>query len=113
VRSLLFRLGEGHFVMVLIAGPAQVDWRALRHYLGESRLTTASREEVLARTGYEPGAVSPFGLPQPIRVLVDESLLAEEELSIGSGVRGATVLIRSRDLLAALGDSEIVSVAKQ
>ena len=33
VRSLLFRLAEDKFVMVLIAGPAQVDWRALRHSL--------------------------------------------------------------------------------
>lgn len=112
VRSLLFRLAEDNFVMVLIAGPAQVDWRALRRTLSESRLTTASREEVLAQTGYEPGAVSPFGLPGPMRVLVDESVLAEEELSLGSGVRGVTVILRSRDLLAALGDVEVVSVAR-
>jgi prolyl-tRNA editing enzyme YbaK/EbsC (Cys-tRNA(Pro) deacylase) len=89
-----------------------VDWRTLRRYLSESRLTTASRDEVLAQTGYEPGAVSPFGLPHPIRVLVDESVLAEDELSIGSGVRGATVILSTRDLLAALGDVEVVSVAK-
>jgi Cys-tRNA(Pro) deacylase len=113
VRSLLFRLAENNFVMVLIAGPAQVDWRALRRYLNESRLTTASREEVLALTGYEPGAVSPFGLPQPLRVLVDENVRAEEELSIGSGVRGTTVILSSCDLLAALGDVEMVSVAKE
>ena len=113
VRSLLFRLAEDKFVMVLIAGPAQVDWRALRHTLSESRLTTASREEVLAQTGYEPGAVSPFGLPRPMRILVDESVLAEEELSIGSGVRGTAVILDSRALLAALGDVEVVSVAKK
>lgn len=113
VRSLLFRLSEDEFIMVLVAGPAQVDWRALRRYLGESRLTTASHDEVLATTGYEPGAVSPFGLPEPLRVLVDESVLAEEELSIGSGVRGTTVILHGRDLLAAIGDVEIVSIAKQ
>lgn len=112
VRSLLFRLSEDDFVIALVAGPAQVDWRALRRYLGESRLTTASQEEVLARTGYEPGAVSPFGLPEPVRVLVDESVLAAEELSIGSGVRGTAVILRGSDLLAALGDVEIVAIAK-
>lgn len=112
VRSLLFRLSEDDFVMALVAGPAQIDWRALRRYLGESRLTTASQEEVLAQTGYEPGAVSPFGLPAPLRLLVDESILAEEELSIGSGVRGTTVILRRDDMLAALGDVEIVSLAK-
>jgi Cys-tRNA(Pro)/Cys-tRNA(Cys) deacylase len=113
VRSLLFRLPGGEFVMALVAGPAQVDWRALRRYLGESRLTTASQEEVRSRTGYEPGAVSPFGLPEPLRMLVDETVLAEEELSIGSGVRGTTVILSSQDLLAALGKVEIVSIASR
>lgn len=113
VRSLLFRLAEDDFVMVLMAGPQQVGWRALRHYLDESRLTMASREEVLATTGYELGAVAPFGLPQPLRILVDESVLAEEEISIGSGVRGTTVILRSADLLRALGEVERVALAEE
>ena len=112
VRSLLFRLAEDEFVMVLIAGPRQVAWRALRHYLGESRVTMASREEVLAVTGCELGAVAPFGLSRPVRILVDESVQAEEEVSIGSGVRGTTIILRSADLLAALGEVERVAVAE-
>ena len=98
--------------MVLIAGAQQVAWRALRELLGESRLTTASREEVLQVTGYELGAVAPFGLPQPIRLLVDESVLAPDEVSIGSGVRGTTIILRSHDLLRALPQKEIVRVGE-
>jgi Cys-tRNA(Pro) deacylase len=107
VRSLLFRLGEEGYVMVLMAGPAQVAWRLLRRYLGQSRLTTASEEEVLAVTGYRIGAVAPFGLLRPVRVLVDESVLAQEEVSLGSGVRGVAVILRSDDLRRALGNVEI------
>lgn len=113
VRSLLFRLSEDEFVMVLVAGAQQVDWRALRGVVGQSRLTTASREEVLQVTGYELGAVAPFGLPQPLRVLVDESVLAPEEVSIGSGVRGTTVILRSANLMRALGNVEIVRVGEE
>lgn len=111
VRSLLFRLAQDEFVLVLVAGPQQIDWKALRHTLGQSRLTTADRDEVVAVTGYEPGAVSPFGLPQPIRTLLDESVLTQEEISIGAGVRGATVILRTADLLTALGDVETVAVS--
>jgi len=107
VRSLLFRLGKGDYVMLLVAGPEQVSWPALRQYLGQSRLTTASREEVLQVTGYPIGGVSPFGLPQPLRILVDESVAAEEELSIGAGVRGSTVILKSADLLRALPNYEV------
>ncbi len=107
IRSILFRLEEGHYLMVLMAGPRRISWPALRRYLGQSRLTLASQEEVLAETGYELGAVSPFGLPAPLRVLVDESVLAQPgEISIGSGVRGSTVIMQREDLLRALGPAE-------
>lgn len=112
VRSLVFRLGRGEYIMVLIAGPAQVSWKALRQYMGQSRISMAKREEVLAVTGYELGAVGPFGLPEPMRILVDQSVFDEEELSIGSGRRGTTVIMIASDLRQALGDVEIVQLKK-
>jgi len=107
VRSILFRLAKDEFVMVLVSGPDQVSWQALRSYLGRSRLSLASQEEVLAATSYPLGAVSPFGLPAPMRILVDERILDEEEISIGSGERGVTVMVSSKDFIAALDHCEI------
>jgi len=107
VRSIVFRVAQGEYVMVLISGNRQVSWPALRRYLGQSRVTTASEEEVLAATGYERGAVSPFGLPGPMRVLLDESVLSQIEISIGSGVRGTTVILRTDDMMRALGEIEV------
>lgn len=107
IRSIVFRLGADTYAMVLVAGRAQVAWPALRAYLGQSRLTTATEEELLAVTGYERGAVAPFGLPAAMRILVDRSVLSHEEVSMGSGVRGTAVILRTADLLAALPDAEI------
>jgi len=107
VRSLLFRLDEGDFLMVLMAGPTQVSWPALRRYLGVRRLTTADAEEVLAVTGYRPGTVSPFGLKQPVRTLVDQSVLVFPEVSLGSGRPGLAILMDPQDLMRALVDAEI------
>jgi Cys-tRNA(Pro)/Cys-tRNA(Cys) deacylase len=112
VRSILFRLAQDDYLMVLVAGPRQVDWKALRRYVGQSRLTMAAAEEVRSVTGYEIGAVSPFALPRPIRVLIDESVVQEGEISIGSGVRNTTVILTSADLLRALGNVERVSVVQ-
>jgi Cys-tRNA(Pro)/Cys-tRNA(Cys) deacylase len=109
LRSLLFRLAEGAYAMVLVAGPAQVSWPALRSHVGQKRLTTATTDEVLAVTGYEIGTVAPLGLPQPVRILVDDAVLAEDELSMGSGRRGLAVVLRSADLLAALSEAELGS----
>jgi Cys-tRNA(Pro)/Cys-tRNA(Cys) deacylase len=110
VRSIVFRLSEDDFLMVLVAGPEQISWHALREYLGLSRMTMANKEQVLEKTGFPPGAVSPFGLPQPMRILVDKSVLQEEIVSIGSGVRNTTVILRRDDLMQALGEVEIVMV---
>ncbi|MEZ4641436.1 MAG: YbaK/EbsC family protein [Chloroflexota bacterium] len=104
VRSILFRLAADNFVMALMAGPQQIDWKTLRRTLAEKRLTMASEEEVLAVTGYERGAVAPFGLPQPLRVLADPSIFEPEEVSLGSGVRGTAVIMTSADLRRALGE---------
>lgn len=109
-RSILFRLAQGDYLLVLVAGPQQIDWKALRRVVGQSRLTTASADEVRQVTGFEIGAVSPFALPQPMRVLIDESVTREIELSIGSGRRGSTVILATADLLQALGNAERVAV---
>lgn len=110
VRSIVFRLSEDEFIMVLVAGPEQISWHDLREYLGLSRMTMANKEQVLEKTGFPPGAVSPFGLPRPMRILVDKSVLQEEIISIGSGVRNTTVILGRDDLMQALGEVEIVTV---
>ncbi len=110
VRSILFRLGEDQYLMALVAGPAQISWKKLRKYVGQSRLTMASETEVIAVTGYRVGAVSPFGLPRPLRVLVDETILNEEELSLGSGVRGIAIILKREDLMQALKEPEVVDL---
>jgi prolyl-tRNA editing enzyme YbaK/EbsC (Cys-tRNA(Pro) deacylase) len=99
--------------MVLITGERQVAWPALRSYLGQSRLTMASEEEVRKATGYPLGAVSPFGLPAPMRLLVDQSVLDQENISIGSGERNSTVFLKVSDLMKALGPVEVGSFAQE
>jgi Cys-tRNA(Pro) deacylase len=110
VRSILFQIRPQEFVMVLVAGPAQVDWRKLRQLVGRSRIRMATEEEVLEVTGYRIGTVSPFGLKDPVEVLIDESVLKEEEVSIGSGVRSVAIMMKSADLQRALGEAKIVSL---
>jgi Cys-tRNA(Pro)/Cys-tRNA(Cys) deacylase len=107
IRSIVFRAGEGVFVMVLMAGDEQVSWRALRRYLGQSRLTMATEAELIHFTGYVAGAVSPFGLPAPMRVLIDEPVLQNDAISIGSGERGLAILMTPADLRRALPNAEI------
>ncbi len=110
VRSLVFRTAVDQFIMILVAGAGQVSWKRLREHLGQSRLTLATPAEVLQATGYRIGTVSPFGLPHPIRILVDQSVLRQHEVSIGSGEAGAGIMILAVDLLGALPEAETVQL---
>jgi len=110
VRSILFQVRPGEFVMVLMAGPAQVDWKKLRQIVKRSRVRMATEQEVFEVTGYRIGTVSPFGIKNHVRVLIDASVLREEELSIGSGVRNTAILLKSSDLRRALAGAEVVQV---
>ena len=107
IRSIVFRISKGEFVMVLIAGARQVAWPALCRKVGKSRLTMASEDEVLAATGYKRYTVSPLGLTSPMRILIDESVLAQREISIGSGERGLAVILSTKSLRKALSDAEV------
>ena len=113
VRSILFQIRPEEFVMVLVAGPAQVDWKKLRQLVGRSRVRMATEDEVLEITGYRVGTVSPFGLKNQIKVLIEASVLKEEEVSVGSGVRNTAIIMSSADLRRAIGDSEIVSLLEE
>lgn len=110
VRTILFRVTEDEFALVLVAGPGQISWKLLRTILGRSRITMATEAEVLAVTGYRIGTVGPFGLLKQVRVLVEAGVLKEEEVSIGSGMRDTAVILKSADLYQALGNVEVVEL---
>ncbi len=112
VRSILFQIREGEFVMVLMAGRDQVDWKKLRALVKRSRIRMATEDEVLAVTGYRIGTVSPFGVKSQFKVLIDASVLREEEVSIGSGVRNMALILQSADVRKALGAAEIVELGE-
>jgi len=110
VRSILFRLSGEEFLLVLVAGPTQIPWVQLRHLLNQNRLTMATDEEVFRITGYPPGAVSPIGLATSMRILADEKIFEQDEISLGSGQRGVAIIMASADLQKVVLNLEIVDL---
>ena len=113
VRSILFNIRPDEFLMVLVAGPDQIDWKKLRQFVKRSRVRMATEEEVLEVTGYRIGTVGPFGVKNQVQVLIDASVLKEEEVSIGSGVRNMAIIMQSAELRKALAESEVVALLEE
>ena len=86
------------FRLFVMSGVAAVRSRLIRRYLGVRRTRFASAEELVARTGVEPGAVPPFGEPiLPLALYADPGLLAHEEIAFTPGVHSASIIMRSDD----------------
>ncbi len=113
VRSILFRLTENEYFMVLITGTLRVSWHTLRKYFKQSRLTLATQEEVLEVTGFEIGSVTPFGMKSQVPIYVDQSVFRPAAVSIGSGVQGTAILLTVKNLKKALGNISVVEFAER
>ena len=84
VKSLVFDC-DGRAAVVLVPGDRRADSAKVARALGATRAKVAGRDEVLRATGFEPGAVAPFPLPLVERVLIEQSLLAHEQVWVGAG----------------------------
>lgn len=73
-KTLLFVGKEaGQAVLVVTSGDKKVDAKKLKKQVGY-KAKFADNEQVQALTGFKPGGVCPFALPQEIPVLLDTSM---------------------------------------
>lgn len=103
LRTIVVRRGEGDYVLVLVPGGRRFDWPKLRAHLGVSRLSLPDAEEAREATGYERGAITPFGSRIAWPVIVDASAMGHERVAVGGGARGVNLHLAPADLVAATG----------
>ena len=101
LRTIVVRRGEGDYLMVLVPAGRRFDWPKLRAHLGVSRLSMPDADEARAVTGYERGAITPFGAKQWLPVILDEAGRAPDVIAIGGGAHGVNLHLTPADLIAA------------
>jgi Cys-tRNA(Pro) deacylase len=102
VRTIVVRRGAGDYVFVLVPGGRQIDWPKLRAHLGVSRMSLPDEAEAREATGYERGAITPFGSATPWPVVADSAVRGLTGVAIGGGARGVNLHLAASDLLATL-----------
>lgn len=102
VKSLVFRTDDDRPVLVLTAGGNRVDEGVVSGVVGHE-LGMADAAFVRAHTGYAIGGVPPFGHPQPVETLIDEALLAFDEIWAAGGTPNTVFPIKPDRLLAITG----------
>ena len=109
LRTIVVRRGADDYVFVLVPAGRRLDWPKLRAHLGVSRLSLPDQDEAKAVTGYERGAITPFGASRAWPVVADASMLTSERVAIGGGARGVNLHLAPADLIAALA-AEVADV---
>ncbi len=111
LKTLVVRRGEDDHVFVVLAGDRVIDWAKLRAALNVRRLSLPDADEARAVTGYERGAITPFGAATALPVIIDGTIAAKEDVSIGGGAHGVSVRIDATSLIGAL-EADVADVSK-
>ena len=109
LRTIVVRRGEDDYLFVLVPGGRRFDWPKLRAHVGVKRMSLPDAEEAREATGYERGAITPFGSTRAWPVIADASIEDLDKVAIGGGQRGVNIHIAPQDLVRAT-DAQVVDV---
>ncbi len=79
----------------------------VKRLLDVRKASFLDHDRAVAESGMEYGGITPMGLPEEWRILVDEAATTIEVAIIGSGIRGSKLLVPGR-LLGLLPGAEMV-----
>jgi Cys-tRNA(Pro) deacylase len=111
VKSLVF-VCDGLAVLALVPGDRRCDERKVAAAAGAAEARIADPAEVIAATGFEPGAVAPFPQHAIARTFVDRLLLQHGTVWIGGGSNAHMVSIAPSDLARLTGAEPADLVAR-
>ena len=100
VKSLLFLIA-GEPILAIACGRQRIDRRALASHfgVGRKRIELADAETVMTLTGYEVGAVPPFGHQRKLNVIIDRDVLSHRVVYAGGGTRDSLLEITPQEIL--------------
>ena len=100
-KTLVVR-GDRHGVcLAVVPAGTELDLKAVAHATGDRKVEPVALKEVQPLTGYIRGGVTAFACKKDYPVWIDESALAQPEISVSAGVRGTQILLAPADYIAA------------
>lgn len=103
------RSGEERIAACVVSADTRADVnRGVRKLLDVRKATFLSMERAVEESGMAYGGITPVGLPAGWRLLIDERLLDEPVVILGSGVRRSKLLLPGA-ALAELPGAEIIA----
>lgn len=110
VKSILFMI-NGKPLLAISCGAWRVEQRAIADHVevGRKRVKLATPQTVMSETGFEVGAMPPFGHRYPLPTLMDKRVLEQPSVYAGGGAENALVHLAPQDILRATG-AEVIDL---
>jgi len=104
IKSILFMV-NGQAVLAVACGKSSIERRAIAdlYGVGKKQVKLATPEMVLDISGYEVGAMPPFGHRQTLTTLIDKRVLDSSESYAGGGAENALVRLNPQEILKVTG----------
>lgn len=103
------RAGEERSAACVVRADTRADVNnAVRRALDVRKASFLDHDRAVEDTGMEYGGITPVGIPEEWRLLVDEIVTRIDLAIIGSGIRGSKLCLPGR-LLAVLPGAEVVT----
>jgi Cys-tRNA(Pro)/Cys-tRNA(Cys) deacylase len=103
-KTLVLLRDRGRPLLVMVAGPCQIDLRRLARAVGEKSVRMAPQREAERLTGLQVGGIGALALlEKPFDVYIDRPALTLDEILVNGGRRGLNLRLRVADLLRTTG----------
>jgi Cys-tRNA(Pro)/Cys-tRNA(Cys) deacylase len=106
-KTLLTTGGPGAYVFAVIPGDAELDFKKLARVAGLRKAEMVHLKDVQPLTGYVRGGVTIFGAKKAFPVLVDETAILFDRISVSAGTRGTQLILSPDDYLRAAEALEV------
>lgn len=110
-KTLLFRTSNGYGLFVA-AGDIRLRNAQIRHLLGGGNVKMASPQEVEEITGFQVGAVGPFGIIKEVPIFIDQSLSRFPIVYTAAGIAESLLPVTFSQLVSITG-GQVVELAAE
>jgi Cys-tRNA(Pro)/Cys-tRNA(Cys) deacylase len=97
IKTLVVEFATNEYFVVLMPGSKTVHFKKLAKTRKKAGMVDPATAERL--TGYPVGGISPFGMKQRLRVMIDAGLLSFDKVAINGGRRGLMLVMSPADIL--------------
>lgn len=111
IQTLVMEDEVGKPMLVLMHGDQEVSPEELAATIGAQQITACNEELTEVHTGYERGAISPFGIQKVMPAFMEKSIAMMPEIYVGAGQRGLLAKMKPGELIEKLKPF-MVSIAK-